>query len=771
LMLAALFCCAAIRGTAAQQLNDASFSPAVTRPAYSETHPRVLIDAAHRNYFTASTNRLEPFARLLNSDGYDARIGRSPFNRISLDSVAVVVITTAQGNATDTSSESAFTEDEIATLKNWILRGGALLLASDHFPFDAAASKLITALGATAGEGYVRDNLRSYQAADVPPASLTGWLVFSRQNGLFGEHPILRGRDSSEIINKVVTFGGSSVTAPKNGKALLILSPSATNNARGSAPPRTLAKQQAAAFILGQGRVVLLGDATMLTAQRVKTGDYSFKLGMARPDNDDKQFALNVVHWLSGLLDRVVNLPADPGIDEAKVIRAVESGNGAAWGTALAALGRGSSRFISLLPKLSAEVRSSDPERRRRAIMAISAIGVVGNPWSLAVASALGDSSPAVRYEALLATAKVDPGNESTLTTLIQLAADTTRSAFEARRTIGDIARRTKLNLSDRLHRTVREMLRSPSALQRRAGLWTADALRAPWAIDEARRMLRDPAPSVRVDAVYQLDASARADLERVAKEDTATAVREAANEVLSNLGQPSRLPGLCGNHRWVGGDIPTDFIVEPNSLSLKADDAGPYRNGESDVRSYHSYAYNLLLPYSDAPGVPSIKPAADRSLRSRYLKFDLSSPVPNGGGRPLGVVVDSGATFHTFFMIDDTNQIWNTRDLPIGASVLSDRAEITLHVNGKSYSIQFGPWALGQCREQYSNGSVLHGEGTTPVQIERLSATDYRITAPKGSMGRLWERGDLSEIRNRGLYYFSFSVALRGLSNGSPGK
>jgi hypothetical protein len=112
--------------------------------------------------------------------------------------------------------------------------------------------------------------------------------------------------------------------------------------------------------------------------------------------------------------------------------------------------------------------------------------------------------------------------------------------------------------------------------------------------------------------------------------------------------------------------------------------------------------------------------------------------------------------------MIDDSRQIWNLRDLPVGARVMSDRAEMTLDIGGRLHSIQFGPWALGQCREKYAHQAVLHGAGTTPVVVERLSSSEYRINAPEGSIARLWEQGDLSDIKDRGLYYFSFSVRLR---------
>ena len=53
---------------------------------------------------------------------------------------------------------------------------------------------------------------------------------------------------------------------------------------------------------LGQGRLVILGEAAMCTAQR--SGREQRAMGMNHPEAaQNAQFCLNVVHWLSGLLD------------------------------------------------------------------------------------------------------------------------------------------------------------------------------------------------------------------------------------------------------------------------------------------------------------------------------------------------------------------------------------------------------------------------------------------------------------------------------------
>ena len=70
-----------------------------------------------------------------------------------------------------------------------------------------------------------------------------------------------------------------------------------------SDPPKdnsAAGRAQALAFKFGKGRVVVLGEGSMLSAQL--TGSDNQPLGMNLPGIDNKQLALNIMHWLSGLL-------------------------------------------------------------------------------------------------------------------------------------------------------------------------------------------------------------------------------------------------------------------------------------------------------------------------------------------------------------------------------------------------------------------------------------------------------------------------------------
>jgi hypothetical protein len=149
-------------------------------------------------------------------------------------------------------------------------------------------------------------------------------LVFSRENGLLSEHAITRGREASERIQKVVSFTGQTLGVPQGATAILKLAPGALeapsqNEAQQAMKDLKPAEQTASggpvagttthakpasgaqglAMPFGKGRLVVLGEAAMMTAQLLGTN----KFGMNRAGSDDRQFALNVMHWLSGALN------------------------------------------------------------------------------------------------------------------------------------------------------------------------------------------------------------------------------------------------------------------------------------------------------------------------------------------------------------------------------------------------------------------------------------------------------------------------------------
>jgi hypothetical protein len=65
--------------------------------------------------------------------------------------------------------------------------------------------------------------------------------------------------------------------------------------------PVRAGREQGLALTWGRGRLVVLGEAAMLTAQIARGA----KFGMNSPGNDNRQLALNIMHWLSNEHERI----------------------------------------------------------------------------------------------------------------------------------------------------------------------------------------------------------------------------------------------------------------------------------------------------------------------------------------------------------------------------------------------------------------------------------------------------------------------------------
>ena len=280
-----------------QQLPDPEFNVSVANPAYNKNGPRVLFDEGHHNFHT-SEGRYKPFVDLLMNDGYRIIRIRQPFTKSSLSGFKVLVIANALGaeEMDDNGAEaSAFTEEECQAVQEWVKSGGALLLIADHAPFGGAAAALAGRFGIEMSKGFTYDPANS--ATNGPSL-----LIFSRENKLLATHPITEGRDQNERLNRVQSFTGQSLKGPDDSFAILKLADTAkdTPNREADSSVSAAGRAQAVALKFGKGRVVVQGEAAMMSAQIA--GPNKNPMGMNVPGNDNKQYALNVMHWLSGLL-------------------------------------------------------------------------------------------------------------------------------------------------------------------------------------------------------------------------------------------------------------------------------------------------------------------------------------------------------------------------------------------------------------------------------------------------------------------------------------
>jgi hypothetical protein len=194
----------------------------------------------------------------------------------------------------------AFERNEVAALAAWVHDGGSLLLIADHMPFPGSVAELADAFGIAFLNGYA---VKSIEAG--------GTLIFTRAGGL-ADHAITRGRNPAEQIAAIKAFTGQAFRARVPVEPLmrmpddwLVLFPREAAKFTSATPSESArGLLQGAVLRHGQGRVAVFGEAAMFTAQTQFLGDTVVgRMGMNDPEApQNAQFVLNVMHWLSGLL-------------------------------------------------------------------------------------------------------------------------------------------------------------------------------------------------------------------------------------------------------------------------------------------------------------------------------------------------------------------------------------------------------------------------------------------------------------------------------------
>lgn len=306
---------AASSSFAQEQVGDPDWRPHVVSPAYSVKAPLVRVDEGHGSVQTID-GRYAGFAALLRADGYRVDAGRGRLDAPgAFDGVGVLIISNACARRGG-SCQPTFDEAEIAGISHWVEQGGSLLLVADHTPYGAAVEALAARFGVKMGKGY------AFQLAGS--RSLTTNLEYPSE--ALADHSIIQGRSPSERVRLVKTFTGQSLDGPVGSVVLLATSVDAYEAAdlptlqqiqqrlrNGevadevvTALARPALSAQGVAFTHGSGRVVVLGEAAMLTAQVLRPVEPSdtepLHFGLNTSGHDDQQFALNLMHWLSRLL-------------------------------------------------------------------------------------------------------------------------------------------------------------------------------------------------------------------------------------------------------------------------------------------------------------------------------------------------------------------------------------------------------------------------------------------------------------------------------------
>ena len=297
-------------GAEAQQVNDTEFRFVNPAPAcgFGEG-ARLCVDEGHNNQIVIG-GRYDPFFSILAADGY--RVERlASLEGLGSSSCDALIIANAQAseNVGEASwaypHPSAFSREEISRVALWVRRGGNLLLIADHAPFA----------GGSADMGYVLGVAMNDVWAYNTPRGMTPE-VFRIADGTVQHHSITEGRNPTERIDSIATWVAHPFAAAEGTEPVLVFGPQATSYVMigemgqllEEIPEDDWPRFRIGGFLLaaakhwGEGRIVVLGDGSMCTAQLY--GVRREPLGMNNPaGSQNAQFCLNSIRWLTRVLD------------------------------------------------------------------------------------------------------------------------------------------------------------------------------------------------------------------------------------------------------------------------------------------------------------------------------------------------------------------------------------------------------------------------------------------------------------------------------------
>ncbi|MEQ8927190.1 MAG: DUF4350 domain-containing protein [Fulvivirga sp.] len=281
-----------------QPVADTDFTFELVKSAYQHNEgPVITVDEGHNNLHKKDGG-LSVLVRALEEDGYQVKANESAISDEVLDATDIYVIANAL-HASDVGNwvvpnPSAFTENEMDVLVNWVKEGGRLLLVADHMPYGGAAQDLGAKLGVEWNNGFV-----------IKPGQHWPPSTFSLESGTLKENEITKRADDFETITTLASFTGSAFKAPKGATIIfefddsheVLMPDTAWRFNEKTKKYNSKGWQQGAYFSFGKGKVVVLGEAAMITAQIVND---QFKVGFNSPQAPQNlQFALNIFHYLS----------------------------------------------------------------------------------------------------------------------------------------------------------------------------------------------------------------------------------------------------------------------------------------------------------------------------------------------------------------------------------------------------------------------------------------------------------------------------------------
>jgi hypothetical protein len=197
-------------------------------------------------------------------------------------------------------------------------------------------------------------------------------------------------------------------------------------------------------------------------------------------------------------------------------------------------------------------------------------------------------------------------------------------------------------------------------------------------------------------------------------------------------------------------GGFPAIATLSDGPYSIRSDGRGSYVHG---VDGATVWAGNVLV-------IVWLYPTPRDAVNPRTVLVDLTKPLPGGNGTPLGIIAERSGEVHAQWYSEADKSQHNTVAIPDGTKVTAQQANVVFSINGVRHALQMGPQPLGHC---FSDGSVMHGEGTTTATIERTTETQFVVDLPPGSIGRLFDihLGEPNAV-DKGLYNVSLRYVIQ---------
>lgn len=213
--------------------------------------------------------------------------------------------------------------------------------------------------------------------------------------------------------------------------------------------------------------------------------------------------------------------------------------------------------------------------------------------------------------------------------------------------------------------------------------------------------------------------------------------------------------------------------VVVSSTGNLRNDGKGAYYTGTDHMAAWLNSArwpgpwrdmsFDICMgwPFARYPGGDSATaPAPTGTPFNRTLMHHMTDPVPQGGGKPLGVFSGPGGANDVAVSKPLTSTVTSFTDMTIGSSVSPQAANVRFcdsRTERTCYLLIFGDKNL-------FGGSEQNGVGTTRPIVSRTSETAWTISFPPRTIGRLWSKvWEPKEIvTDLGLYYYAGKLDIQ---------